>query len=46
MDEVFLEVAPTILAFFLFLVVIPVGVFTADIVKNYYKKQKSRRKTK
>ena len=32
--------------FALFFIVIPVGVFTADIVKNYYKNQKSRRKTK
>lgn len=42
----FQEVLYTVALFGLFFIVIPVGVFTADIVKNYYKKQKSRRNFK
>lgn len=36
----FQEVIYTVGLFVLFLLVIPVGVFTADLVKNYFKKEK------
>lgn len=42
----FQEVLYTVALFGLFLIVIPVGVFTADLLKNYFKNQKSRRNFK
>lgn len=35
----FQEVLYTVALFGLFLIVIPVGVFTADLLKNYYNKE-------
>ena len=42
----FQEVLHTVALFGLFFIVIPVGVFTADLLKNYFKNQKSRRNFK
>lgn len=42
----FQEVFYTVVLFGLFFIVIPVGVFTADLLKNYFKNQKSRRNFK
>lgn len=36
------EVLRTLGAFALFLIVIPVGIFTADIIKNYYFKEANK----
>lgn len=40
------EVLHAVALFGLFFIVIPVGVFTADLLKNYFKNQKSRRNFK
>lgn len=36
------EVISTLGAFALFFIVIPVGIFTADIIKNYYFKEANK----
>lgn len=40
------EVAQSLALFGLFLIVIPVGVFTADLVKNYIKKRRQNHERK
>lgn len=38
----FQEVIYTLFVFVMFLIVIPVGIFTADIIKDYYFKEENK----